>query len=111
MPMAENVLLILSTFGTAEEARRISRTLVEERLVACANILPGVESIYRWKGDVETSAETMVFFKTVTDNYPQLETRIRELHSYEVPEIVALRVDTGLPAYLRWVDESCLPAT
>ena len=108
--MAENVLLVLSTFGTADEARRVSRTLVEERLVACANILPAIESIYRWKGDVETSAETMVFFKTVTDNYPQLETRLRELHSYEVPEIVAFPLETGLPAYWRWVDESCLPA-
>ncbi len=109
--MAENVLLVISTFGTADEARRISRTLVEERLVACANILPAVESIYRWKGEVETSPETMVLFKTVRDNFDQLEDRLRELHPYEVPEIVAFRVDTGLPAYLRWVDESCLPAS
>lgn len=108
--MAENVLLVLSTFGTADEARRIARTLVEERLVACANLLPPIESIYRWKGEIEVSAETLVLFKTVTDNYPQLETRLRELHPYEVPEIVAFRVDTGLPSYLRWVDESCLPA-
>ncbi|MHA3770704.1 divalent-cation tolerance protein CutA [Verrucomicrobiota bacterium sgz303538] len=108
--MAENVLLVLSTFGTADEARRIARTLVEERLVACANLLPPIESIYRWKGEIEVSAETLVLFKTVTDNYPQLETRLRELHPYEEPEIVAIRVDTGLPSYLRWVDESCLPA-
>lgn len=109
MPMAENVLFVLSTFGTAEEARRIGRTLVEERLVACANILPGVESIYRWKGDIETSPEVMVIFKTVTDNYDRLETRLRELHPYELPEIIALRPQTGLPAYLQWIDQSCLP--
>ncbi|RYD78440.1 MAG: divalent-cation tolerance protein CutA [Verrucomicrobiaceae bacterium] len=108
--MAENVLLVVSTFGTADEARQAARVLVEERLVACANLLPGIESIYRWKGEVEVSAEIMVLFKTVTDNFDQLEKRLRELHSYEVPEIVAFRVDNGLPAYLRWVDESCLPA-
>jgi periplasmic divalent cation tolerance protein len=107
--MAENVLVVLSTFGTVDEARRVARILVEERLVACANLIPGVESIYRWNGEVEVSSETMVVFKTVTDNFYRLENRLRELHSYEVPEIVALRLETGLPAYLRWVDESCLP--
>lgn len=108
--MAENALLVLSTFGTADEARRISRTLVEERLVACANLIPQVESIYRWKGEVETSAEIMVVFKTTTDRYDQVEDRIRELHPYEVPEIIAVRLQAGLPAYLTWVDQSCLPA-
>ena len=108
--MAENALLVLSTFGTADEARRISRTLVEERLVACANLIPQVESIYRWKGEVETSAEIMVVFKTTTDRYDQVEDRIRELHPYEVPEIISIRLDAGLPAYLTWIDQSCLPA-
>ena len=76
-------------------------------LAACGNLVPGVESIYRWQGAVETSAEVLVIFKTTIGRYPQLETRIKALHSYEVPEIVALRVADGLPAYLRWVESSC----
>ena len=107
--MAEDALLVLSTFGTADEARGVGRTLVEEHLVACANLVPAVESIYWWKGKVETSGETLVLFKTTIDRYWQVEARIRELHSYETPEIIALRIHAGLPAYLRWIDESCLP--
>lgn len=107
--MAEDALLVLSTFGTVDEARKVARTIVEEHLAACGNLIPSVESIYQWKGNVETSAETLVLFKTTTDRYWQLETRIRELHSYETPEIIAVRLHAGLPAYLRWIDESCLP--
>lgn len=107
--MAEDALLVFSTFGTADEARRVGRALVEEHIVACANLLPQIESIYHWKGQIETSAETMAVFKTTTDRYWQLETRLREMHSYEVPEIIAIRIHAGLPAYLRWIDESCLP--
>jgi periplasmic divalent cation tolerance protein len=105
--MAENTLIVLSTFGDPAEARQVARVLVEERLAACANILPGVESIYRWQGAVESAAEVMVVFKTNVDQYYQLETRLKELHSYEVPEIVALPVQVGSLPYLRWVDESC----
>jgi periplasmic divalent cation tolerance protein len=109
--MAEETLLVLSTFGSAEEARRVARTLVEERLVACANLLPGVESIYRWQGVVEEASEVLVLFKTNLDRYWQVESRLRELHSYEVPEILAFRAHAGLPAYLRWVFEACMPAS
>ena len=107
--MAEEVLVVLTTWPDAERARAAARALVEERLAACANLVPGVESIYRWQGAVETSAEVMVVFKTTIGRYPMLENRIRELHSYEVPEIVALRVADGLPAYLRWVEASSIP--
>jgi len=105
--MAENTLIVLSTFGSSDEARRVATTLVEERLAACANLLPAVESIYRWKGAVESASETMVIFKTNIDRYYQLETRLKQLHSYEVPEIVAFRAHAGLISYLRWVDDSC----
>ena len=105
--MAEDTLVVLSTFGDADEARRVGRTLVEERLAACANIVPAVESIYRWQGAIETSAEVMVIFKTNIDRYYRLEARLKELHSYEVPEIVAIPVRVGSLPYLRWVDESC----
>lgn len=99
-------LIVLSTYPDAETARTIARTVVEEKLAACANIIPGVESIYRWKGAVETSGEVLAIFKTTEERYPQLEARIKELHPYEVPEVVAVKLAAGLPAYVRWVEEN-----
>lgn len=107
--MTEETLIVLTTWPDAENARKAARTLVEEHLAACGNILPGVESIYRWQGAVETGAEVLVLLKTTAARYPQLETKIKALHPYEVPEIIALRVADGLPAYLRWVEASCTP--
>jgi len=105
--MAEEVLLVLSTWPDAESARAAAESLVNERLAACANLLPAVESIYRWEGAVEKSAEILMLIKTTIGCYPELERRIQELHSYEVPEVLAFRAADGLPAYLRWVEESC----
>ncbi len=99
-------LVIFSTFSNSEEARRVARTLVEERLAACANLLPSVESIYHWKGAIETANETLVVFKTTAECYPQFEARLKELHSYEVPEIVAFPVEAGFPPYLQWIRDS-----
>jgi periplasmic divalent cation tolerance protein len=107
--MAEEVLVVLTTWPDATKARAAAHTLVEEKLAACANLLPGVESIYRWEGKVETSAEVMVVLKTTIARYQMLEARILALHSYEVPEIVVLRVSDGLPRYLSWVETNCLP--
>ncbi|HEV3409153.1 MAG TPA: divalent-cation tolerance protein CutA [Chthoniobacterales bacterium] len=107
--MTEDVLLVLSTFPDAETARRISTELVNEKLVACANLLPPVQSIYSWQGKLEEGAETLVFFKTTAARFPDLQAKLRELHPYEVPEIIALKLSDGLPDYLRWVDESCSP--
>jgi periplasmic divalent cation tolerance protein len=107
--MAEEVLVVLTTWPDVEKARAAARVLVEEKLVACANIMPGVESIYRWEGKVETSAEVMMVLKTTIARYQMMETRILALHPYEVPEIVVLRVTDGLPKYLRWVESSCFP--
>jgi periplasmic divalent cation tolerance protein len=105
--MSEEVLLVLSTFPDVETARRISRQLVEERCAACANILPQVESIYWWEGKVENGNETLVLFKTSADRYKALETTLRQLHPYEVPEIIALPLAAGLSAYLSWVTKNC----
>jgi len=105
--MAEEVLIVLTTWPDAEGARTAARVLVEQKLAACANIVPAIESIYRWEGKIETATEVLMVLKTTIGRYPQLETRIKELHSYEVPEIVSLRVTDGLPAYLRWVESSC----
>jgi periplasmic divalent cation tolerance protein len=104
--MPTSALIALSTFADADTARQAARTLVEERLAACANIMPQVESIYRWQGKIESSAEVLVIFKTTRERYPAFEQRLRALHPYEVPEIVALDIAAGLPAYLAWVAES-----
>lgn len=108
--MPEEVLIVLTTWPDAEKARAAGRTLVEEKLAACANLVPGVESIYRWEGKVETASEVLMILKTTIDRYQALERRVRVLHSYEVPEIVCLRVSDGLPAYLLWVEQSCIPS-
>jgi periplasmic divalent cation tolerance protein len=105
--MEEEFLLVLSTFPDAETAKRISIELVNEKLVACANILPQVHSIYRWQGKLEEGAETLVFFKSSAARFDELRTKLRQLHPYEVPEIIALNLSAGLPEYLRWVEESC----
>jgi periplasmic divalent cation tolerance protein len=104
--MTSDVVVVLSTFGSIEEARAVCRQLVEERLAACANLVPAVESIYRWQGAVETATETMAILKTTTEGVAKLEGRLRELHSYEVAEVVALPVQGGSEAYLRWVGEN-----
>lgn len=105
--MAEEILLVMSTFPDAETAGRIAEQLVKEKLIACANLLPAVRSIYRWQGKVEDAAETFVFLKTTRNRFDEFEKKLRELHPYEVPEILALPVADGLPDYLRWVSESC----
>lgn len=107
--MSEITLIVFTTWPDAESARRATRALVEERLAACGNLVPGVESIYRWEGEVQRSAEVLVIFKTTTDRYPRIETRIKALHPYDVPEIIALRIQDGWPAYLRWVEMACVP--
>lgn len=98
-----DVSIVLVTVGNEEEARRIGRTLVEEQLIACANIVPRIHSIYRWKGEVCTDDEILMIMKTRTAFFPCLRKRIRELHSYEVPEIVSFPVEQGLQEYLDWV--------
>ena len=105
--MAEELLLAISTFPDAETARRISQQLVTERLAACANIIPAVESIYRWQDKIENSAETLVFFKTTAERYGAFQEKLKSLHPYEVPEIICLRITDGLPEYLKWVSASC----
>lgn len=97
------ISLILVTAGTEEEAAKIGRTLVEEKLAACANIVPRIRSIYRWKGEIHDERESLVLIKTRTSMFHALKARVRELHSYEVPEITALPITHGLQEYLDWV--------
>ena len=105
--MTKEVLLALSTFPDIETARRIARQLVTENLAACANIIPTVESIYRWQGKVESGDEVLALFKLAASRYSEFETKLRALHPYEVPEIIACKIDHRLPEYLSWVGESC----
>src|SRR6266481_2431737 len=105
--MAEKILLALSTFPDAEIARRISNQLVNERFAACANIFPGVESIYRWKEKIESGNEVFVFFKVSEDRQSAFQDKLRSLHPYDVPEIIFVPVASWLPEYLQWVSENC----
>ena len=105
--MSERVVLALSTFPDQETARSVSNDLVTKKLAACANILPGVESIYRWKDNIESGNETLVLFKLREDRQSDFQEQLRSLHPYEVPEIIFVPISSGLPEYLRWVTENC----
>lgn len=105
--MSEQILLALSTFPDAEVARRVSNQLVTESLAACANILPSVESIYRWKEKIESASEILVLFKLTEDRQSEFEGKLRSLHPYEIPEIIFIPIAGGLQEYLQWVSESC----
>ncbi|MBN8737727.1 MAG: divalent-cation tolerance protein CutA [Xanthomonadales bacterium] len=96
-------LLCLSTCPDADTAARIARTLVEERLAACVNRLPGVVSTYRWQGGIHEDAEVLLVIKTTRGCFATLRDRLVALHPYEVPELVALEIAEGLPAYLDWL--------
>jgi periplasmic divalent cation tolerance protein len=105
--MSQEALLALSTFPDAETARRISNELVTEKFAACANLLPGVESVYRWKEKIENANETLVIFKLSEDRQAAFQKKLRSVHPYEVPEIIFVRVAGGLPDYLSWIAKSC----
>jgi periplasmic divalent cation tolerance protein len=98
--------IVLSTAGSEEEARRIARHLVEEQLAACVNIVPQIESIYRWQGRVESSQEWLLIIKTTSERFASVRDAIRELHSYELPECIAISVEDGSAAYLEWIGQS-----
>jgi periplasmic divalent cation tolerance protein len=104
-----DVLLVLTTAPDGEVAERIGTSLVEERLAACANVVPSVTSIYRWEGTLQREAEVLVLLKTTTDGVEALRDRLVELHPYDVPEIIALSVKAGHLPYLAWVDAEVDP--
>lgn len=99
----EEYIQVMTTTETEEEARRIARALVERRLAGCVQVLGPITSTYRWEGEVETAQEWLCLIKSRRDLYPELETAIRELHAYEVPEILALPVVEGDRRYLEWL--------
>jgi periplasmic divalent cation tolerance protein len=95
--------VVLVTVSGSEEGVRIARTLIEERLAACVNLLDGVRSVYRWEGEVGDEMECLLVIKTRSELMPDLRERILALHSYEVPEIIGLPITDGNPGYLAWV--------
>src|SRR5438477_9452188 len=105
--MADQILLAISTFPDVDTASRVAQTLVEEKFAACANIIPAVHSIYRWKEKIETAGEVIAFFKTTQDRQKAFQDKLRSLHPYELPEIIYVKIGKGLPEYLRWVAEGC----
>ncbi len=98
--------IVLSTAGSEEEARKIAHQLVERRLAACVNIIPQIESVYRWHGKVETSREWLLLIKTTGAQFSMVRTAILDLHSYDVPECIALEIADGSEAYLEWLASS-----
>jgi len=97
--------IVISTCGERAEAEQIARVLVEEGLAACVNIVPNVHSVYRWQGKVASGEEAMLIIKTTRAGYPLLEKKLRTVHSYELPEIVAVPIVEGLDEYLSWLGE------
>ena len=98
--------IVLTTAGSEEEARKIAQHLVEHRLAACVNIVPQVESIYRWQGQVESSREWLLVVKSTAAKFAAVRDAIRELHSYDLPECIAISIEEGSPQYLQWLAES-----
>jgi periplasmic divalent cation tolerance protein len=98
--------LVFTTVGSKEEADKIARTLVEKRLAACVNIVPNIRSIYRWDNKVEESEEFLLIIKTFLTAVDRVCKTIKELHSYELPEVISLPIEGGSLAYLKWIDNS-----
>ena len=101
-----NARVVLTTAGSAEEARKIASALVERRLAACVNIVPQIESVYRWQGKVESTAEWLLIVKTQAGVFSKLSAAIAELHSYELPECIMLEVDASSERYLDWIEQN-----
>jgi len=97
-------ILILMTASTKEEATKIVRCLLEEKLIACGNIVGPIDSLFWWKEKIDETTEFLVLMKSCSMLFSKISKRVKEMHSYEVPELIALRIEKGLPAYLSWID-------
>ena len=103
------MLLVFSTFATEEDGARVVRALLDERRIACGTLLPGARSLYRWQGDVADEREVVAILKTREQDWPALLSRLHELHPFEVPECVAVRIAAGGPKYLAWLEGALGP--
>ena len=102
-------LIVFTTFASEADAARVARALLEERLVACANLLPGGRSIYRWRDEVKDEREVVVLMKTRKQDWAALVSRLHDLHPYDTPECVAVRIAAGAPKYMAWLDDALAP--
>lgn len=100
-----DTVIVLCTFGNEQDAMRVGSALVEARLAACVNVLPGIRSVFRWKGELQDADEVLTLIKTTQEGFPALRDRLKELHPYETPEILAIPVLDGFADYLSWVRE------
>ena len=107
--MPTKLQLVLCTVPDRDKAEHIAEVLVTEQLAACVNIIPAVTSVYRWKGAIEKDEELLLLIKTGQDRYQSLEQRIRTLHPYELPEIIAVPIETGQTDYIRWIESNITP--
>jgi periplasmic divalent cation tolerance protein len=101
-------IIVLVTTPNSDEANLIANALVAEQLAACVNIVPLIESIYRWEGEVKRDSEALMIIKTTNDRYAQVERSVKELHSYTTPEVIALGIERGSKEYLKWLRDSVL---
>lgn len=101
-----DALIVFVTAPNRDDAARIADSIVSERLAACVNIVAGVESIYWWEGSIERDQESLLIIKTTTERYADLERRVKELHTYTTPEVIAIRIERGAAEYLKWVQDS-----
>lgn len=99
-----DLLIVYSTFANEDDAARVTRALIEERLVGCANLVPGVRSLYPWEGRIADEREVLAIMKARKQDWAALMSRLHELHPYETPECVAVRMASGSPAYLEWLE-------
>jgi periplasmic divalent cation tolerance protein len=104
-----DLLIVHSTFANEEDAARVTRVLVEERLIGCASLVPGVRSIYRWQGAVADEREVLAIMKARKQDWAALLSRLHELHPYDTPECIAVRIASGAPKYLEWLDSVLEP--
>jgi len=101
--------IVLTTIGSAEEGRKLARLLVDRQLAACVNLVPRIESIYRWQGAVDQAEEVLLIIKTTRSAFPKVQETIQENHPYDLPECVSVEVDAGSERYLSWISESVSP--
>jgi periplasmic divalent cation tolerance protein len=99
-------VLVLTTAGSVAEAQKIAHELVERRLAACVNVIPRIQSVYRWEGKVETAEEYLLLIKSIKGRVPEVQAMIKELHSYQLPECIVLSIEGGSAEYLNWVADS-----
>jgi periplasmic divalent cation tolerance protein len=100
-------IVVLMTAASSDEAGRIAEMLVSRKLAACVQILPAIQSVYAWKGEVQRESEVLILAKTTQKNFAELQREVRAIHSYETPEIVALPIVNGSKPYIEWLVDSC----